>query len=85
MAELASASQHANADSLFFGRYGGRLRGASRGLFQREEVSVPYRSQLGSTQVEAGKRVGRKQLVRVRNVRSLVCPGFALKSSCRIW
>jgi hypothetical protein len=78
VAELASASQHATADSLLFGRYGRRLRGASRGFFSQEEVSVPYRSRFGSTRVESSKWTGRKHLVHVRDVRSLVCPGFAL-------
>lgn len=51
VAESASASQHASANSPFFGRYGRRLRGASRGF--RKEASVSYRSPLGSASVES--------------------------------
>lgn len=42
------------ANSLLLGRYGRRLRGASRSVFRKEGVSVPCCSRLGSASVGSG-------------------------------
>jgi hypothetical protein len=77
-AELASASQHANADSLLPGRYGRRLRGVSRGLPKNGR----FRCRTAHSSDDLG-RVGQASRAKAfgsREERSHVgVPGFALK------